>query len=146
MFGEFKVTRKRSDKYLGQVLHEGGLARSVEATIEERASKIKGAIYTTASILNTIEMQAMGGLMAAKHLWEGAIVPSLLAGAGTWVGIPPKEEQMCEELQELYWRTVFQVPKGTPKVMLRAETSSLKMKFRIWREKLRSRWPWAGRV
>ena len=60
MFGEFKVTRKRSDKYLGQVLHEGGLARSVEATIEERASKIKGAIYTTASIINTIEMQCMG--------------------------------------------------------------------------------------
>ena len=75
--------------------------------------------------------------MAAKHLWEGAIVPSLLAGAGTWVGCTAKEEQMCEELQELYWRTVLQVPKGTPKVMLRAETASLKMKFRIWREKLR---------
>ena len=79
----------------------------------------------------------MGGLMAAKHLWEGAIVPSLLAGAGTWVGCTPKEEQMCEELQELFWRTILQVPRGTPKVMLRAETTSLKMKFRIWREKMR---------
>ena len=137
VFGEFEVRRKRSDKYLGQVLHEGGLARSVQATIEDRASKIKGAIYTTASILNTIEMQAMGGLMAAKHLWEGAIVPSLLAGAGTWVGCTAKEEQMCEELQELFWRTILQVPRGTPKVMLRAETTSLKMKFRIWREKMR---------
>ena len=47
------------------------------------------------------------------------------------------EEAMCEELQELYWRTVLQVPKGTPKVMLRAETGSLKMKFRIWKEKVR---------
>ena len=75
--------------------------------------------------------------MAAKILWESAIVPSLLSGAGTWVGITNKEEVKCEELQELYWRTVFQVPKGTPKVMLRAETSSLKMKFRIWREKMR---------
>ena len=137
MFGEFEVARKESDKYLGQVLHEGGLAMSVQATIKERAGKIKGAIYTTASILNTIEMQAMGGLMAAKHLWEGAIVPSLLAGAGTWVGCTPKEEQMCEELQELFWRTILQVPRGTPKVMLRAETTSLKMKFRIWREKMR---------
>ena len=137
MFGKFEVARKQSDKYLGQVLHEGGLARSVQATIEERTGKIKGAIYTTASILNTIQMQAMGGLMAAKYLWEGAIVPSLLSGAGTWVGCTPMEEAMCEELQELYWRTVLQVPKGTPKVMLRAETGSLKMKFRIWKEKVR---------
>ena len=81
-------------------------------------------------------MQAMGGLMAAKHLWEGAIVPSLLASAGTWVGITPRVEEMCEELQELYWRTVLQVPKGTPRVMLRAETGCLKMKFRIWKMKL----------
>ena len=97
----------------------------IQATIEDRASKIKGAIYTTASILNTIEMQAMGGLMAAKHLWEGAIVPSLLAGAGTWVGCTAREEEMCEKLQLMYWRTILQVPIGTPKVMLRADTGSL---------------------
>ena len=70
-------------------------------------------------------------------MWEGAIVPSLLSGAGTWVGITPRQEVMCEELQELFWRTVLQVPRGTPKVMLRAETGSLKMKFRIWKAKLR---------
>ena len=57
--------------------------------------------------------------MAAKYLWEGAIVPSLLSGAGTWVSITSKEEEMCEELQELFWRTVLQVPRGGPKVMLR---------------------------
>jgi len=135
-FGNFEVVRKQKDKYLGQVLHEGGLTVSVEATIQERMGKIKGAIYSTASILETLEMQCMGGLMAAKHLWEGAIVPSLLSGAGTWVGITPRLEVMCEELQELFWRTILQVPRGTPKVMLRAETASLKMKHRIWKQKL----------
>merc|ERR1719509_344437 len=135
-FGNFEVVRKQKDKYLGQVLHEGGLTVSVEATIQERMGKIKGAIYSTASILETLEMQCMGGLMAAKHLWEGAIVPSLLSGAGTWVGITPRLEAMCEELQELYWRTVLQVPKGTPKVMLRAETRSRKIRFRIWKQKV----------
>ena len=43
---------------------------------------------------------------------------------------------MCEELQLLYWRTMFQLPKGTPKVMMRAETLSLMMKQRIWKMKL----------
>ena len=55
---------------------------------------------------------------AAKYLWEGAIVPSLLSGAGTWVSITSKEEEMCEELQELFWRTVLQVPRGGPKVFV----------------------------
>ena len=136
LFGEFAVKRKVSDKYLGQILHEDGLRSSVEATIKERTGKIKGAIYLTAQIVDSFQMQAMGGLMAAKVLWEGAIVPSLLSGAATWMGITSKEEEMCEELQELFWRTVLQVPRGGPKVMLRAETGSLKMKKRIQKQKL----------
>ena len=86
--------------------------------------------------MESFQMQAMGGLMAAKVLWEGAIVPSLLSGASTWIGITHKEEEMCEDLQELFWRTILQVPKGGPKVMLRAETGSLQMKKRIQKQKL----------
>ena len=56
--------------------------------------------------------------------------------AGTWVGITPRVEEMCEELQELFWRTILQVPRGTPRVMLVAETGCLKMKIRIWKMKL----------
>ena len=134
--GGFVVKRKQQDKYLGQILHEEGLRKSVEATIKDRIGKIKGAIYLTAQIVDSFEMQAMGGLMAAKYLWEGAIVPSLLSGAGTWMSISSREEEMCEELQELFWRTVLQVPRGGPKVMLRAETGSMKMKQRIQKQKL----------
>ena len=43
---------------------------------------------------------------------------------------------MCEELQLLFWRTIFQVPKSTPKVMLRAETKSMQLNQRIWMQKL----------
>ena len=63
-------------------------------------------------------------------------MPSLLASAGTWVAITPRLVEMLEEMQELFWRTVLQVPKGTPKVMLRAETGCIKMKFRIWKLKM----------
>ena len=135
-FGGFMAARKVCDKYLGQMIHQDGLARSVEATITERLGKVKGAIYTVASLLETYELQAVGGMMAAKYLWEGAIVPSLLAGAGTWVAITGKQEEMLEEVQELYWRTILQVPRGTPKVMLRAETGSMRMKQRVWKQKL----------
>ena len=45
-------------------------------------------------------------------------------------------DKMCGELQLLHWRTMFQLPKGTPKVMLRAESLSLQMEQRIWKMKL----------
>ena len=81
-------------------------------------------------------MQGIGAMAAARTLWEGAIVPSLLHGAGTWICSSEETDSLCEELQLLFWRTAFQVPKSTPKVMLRAQTKSTKMKQRIWRMKL----------
>ena len=134
--GGFQVGKKEQDKYLGQVLHQGGLAMSVKATIQDRLGKIKGAIYKTKQVIETVQMQAIGGMMAAKQLWEGAIVSSLLSGAGTWVGITTEEEEMCEELQELFWLVMFRVSKTGPKVMLTVETSSTRMKQRIWLQKL----------
>ena len=71
-------------------------------------------------------MQAIDGMMAAKQLWEGAIVPSLLSGASTWVGSHQEAEEMCEELQEQFWLTMFQILRSGPKVMLTAETVSMR--------------------
>ena len=60
---------------------------SVKATIQERAGRIRGAIYKAKQVIETVQMQAIGGMMAAKQLWEGAI------GAGTWVGSPCSRSQ-----------------------------------------------------
>ena len=81
-------------------------------------------------------MQAIGGMMAAKQLWEGAIVPSFLNGAGTWIRITHKAEAMCEDIQELFWLVMFRVARSGPKIMLTAETVSMRMKQIIWKEKL----------
>lgn len=43
-FGDFTVKRKKSDKYLGHIIHKGGLTKLVSATIKERTGMIKGAI------------------------------------------------------------------------------------------------------
>ena len=85
-FGTFPVKRRECDRYLGQMLHGGGLDRSAEATVQERAGRIKGATMEIKTIIEEFQMQAMGGMMAAWELWERAMVPSLLSGAGTWFG------------------------------------------------------------
>ena len=102
VFGEFPAKRKESDKYLGQILHEDGLEASVKATIKERSGKIKGAIFLTKTVVETYQMQGIGAMAAAKTLWEGAIVPSLLHGAGTWIGSSEETDSQCEELQLLF--------------------------------------------
>ena len=50
--------------------------------------------------------------------------------------ISPESEALCEDLQEEFWRVMMQVSKSSPKVMLTAETSSIRMKERIWQMKL----------
>ena len=86
MFGDFVVKERVSDKYLGQVLHSGGLEDSALATVKERSGKIKGATMEIKSIIEEFEMQALGVLQAAWELWERALIPSLMSGSGTWLG------------------------------------------------------------
>jgi hypothetical protein len=84
MFGDFLVKKHESDKYLGQILHGGGLGMSAEATVRERMGKIKGATMEIKTIIEEFPMQAIAGMMTAWELWERALIPSLLSGAGTW--------------------------------------------------------------
>ena len=134
--GDFPVKRREQDRYLGQILHTNGVQASCAATIEDRAGKIKGATFEVQSIVEDFKMQAIGGMMAAWVLWERALVPSLLSGAGTWTGITSTELDKLDGLQDLFWRVMFKVPESCPRIALRAETRMMSMKHRIWQYKL----------
>jgi hypothetical protein len=124
------------DKYLGQVLHSGGVEASATATVQERSGRIKGATMEIRSIVEEYQMQAFGGLTAAWELWERALLPSLLSGAGTWIGECKEAIGLCDQLQNFFWRIILKVPESCPKVSLRSETKMLGMKWRVWQEKL----------
>ena len=66
------------------------------------------------SIIEEFEMQAIGGLMAAWELWEKAVIPSLLSRAGNWVGLAEcrKAVDLCDKLQNFYWRVMLSVPES----------------------------------
>ena len=82
-------------------------------------------------IIEEFPMQAIGGMIAA-------MVPSLLSGAGTWFG--PNGGKLaidlCENLQNFYWRVMLKVPESCPKLALRCETKMISMKWRVWQAKL----------
>ena len=82
-FDHFEMKTKVKDKWLGEILHEDGLAASVHATILDREGKVKGAIREAIAIMEDFRMQKIGGLMGGIDLWEVAIIPSLLNNAET---------------------------------------------------------------
>ena len=106
------------------------------ATAKERIGRIKGAALEIRSIIEEFQMQMMGGMMAAWELWEKALIPSLLNGSGTWICEGKKTVNLCDDLQNFFWRVMLCVPESCPKVALRCETGMIGMKWRIWQEKI----------
>ena len=65
-------------------------------------------------------MKAIGGMMAAWELWERALIPSVLSGAGTWFGMKKckKAIEMFDSLQNYSWRVMLTVPESCTKIAL----------------------------
>ena len=61
------------------------------------------------SLIEDVTMQAMGGLMTAWELWEKALVPSLLSGAGTWIGDISVAVNLRDDPQNFFWRVILKV-------------------------------------
>ena len=133
-FNKFNLKIKTEDKYLGQMIKED-LSASALATVKERSGKIKGAAIEVKQIIGDFEMQTLGGLAAAWEIWERALIPSLLSGAGTWLGDIDEAIKCCNDIQDFYWRIILNISDSVPKLALRCETFMRDCKWRIWEEK-----------
>ena len=80
-------------------------------------------------------MQTIGGMAGAWDLWERAILPSLLANCGSWVGIGNKTYKTLNELQNTYLRMIYSCPPSTPLLALRTQAAMMDCEHRIWVEK-----------
>ena len=127
---------KEKDDYLGDVLHEGGLAKSVEATVAKRFGRIFCNIIEISSILEDYRVETIGGLKSGLDIFEMAILPSLLNNSDVWVGIDEPTVNRLESLQNKMFRQLFAVPDSTPIPMLRFDLGCLTMKERIDMKKL----------
>ena len=130
----FHLKVKPQDKYLGQIF-ASDLSTSALATVKEREGRIKGAAIEVKAIIEDYQMQAMGGLVAAWELWERALVPSLLSGAGTWLGNIGEATTLCNKIQNFYWRTILKISSSCPKLALLCEPKMTDFKWRIYEEK-----------
>ena len=136
VLGKVAIKEKVCDKYLGDILSSGGVADSIDATVDEREGRVKGAIRELAALCEDFRMQITGGMMGALDLYESCIIPSLMANSGTWFGIREKMVERLEKIQNTFVRSLLRLPMSTPKPCLRAVCGLLGMKWRIWLEKI----------
>ena len=127
---------KEQDTYLGDILHESGLSKSVKVTVDKRYGRAYSAILEVASILEDFRIDSIGGLKVGLEIFELAIVPSLLNNSDTWVEIDKETEKKLDNLQNIMFRSLFAVPSSTPKPILRWDLRQLSMREKIHVRKL----------
>ena len=93
-------------------------------------------MYEAKAILEDFRMQAMGGMAGAWDLWERAIIPSLLANCGSWVGIGKETYKTLNDLQCKYLRMIYSCPPSTPLLALRTQAGMMDCENRIAIEKV----------
>ena len=136
MVGHVKLERSESLTYLGEVLSENGLAASVDATVDLRVTRVRGAIFEIKALCEDYRMQLCGGMVGAISLFESCIVPRLLANSGVWTEIASSTVKKLDATQNLFVQALLRLPSSTVLVSYRAELGLLGMKWRIWESKL----------
>ena len=121
---------------LGQVVHQDGLEASIVESISSKKGKVERLSREISQLIDDFRMQSLGGLNAARYLWESIIIPSLLYGANTWISISDSSITTLNNIQDGFWKTIFRISNTTPKISLRTESKSLNMKYRIMIQKI----------
>ena len=134
------MKEKVSDKYLGDYIHSAGVSASVDCTISNRYGRIIAGIIETRAIIDDCRVNTVGGLQAGLDYWEIAYLPSLLNNCQTWTNISEETMTKLENIQNMMFRVLLNVPQTCPKPALCWEMGSLQMKFRIISKKLNFLW------
>ena len=93
------IKAKDQDKYLGNILHEGGLKKSLEATVSERYGKTFTAITEIGVVMSYYRIDAIGGPEAGLDIFELCVIPSLWNNSDIWVQMDNAAIKRLENLQ-----------------------------------------------
>jgi hypothetical protein len=130
------MKEKKYEKYLGDYIHQAGVAESAEVTVKERCGKMFAAHREIKAIVEDCRSTTLGGLKVGIDIWETAYIPSILSNCSTWMELKQSTIDKLDDLQYSLYRSLLDVPFTTPKAALIWETGGMKMKFRIMMHKL----------
>ena len=125
-----------SVKYLGDYLHEKGLAESAHLTVSKRKGIVVRAIHEIKSVISDCRVNTTGKIISGIELLETAVIPMLLYNSETWQDLMKRTVEELEKLQVTFLRSLFAVGSGCPIPLLYSETGTIRMEFRILEKKL----------
>ena len=132
MMGDTVIENSKSEKYLGDQIHEDGCEASITATLNGR---IPSAIDAAETIINSINHPALMGhsvAYAAVEQFEMKISSKILTNCDSWIGLTKKQIDRMQTVQDNFFKKVFQVAhKGTPICMIRLDSQTLHVKWQI---------------
>ena len=131
---EIKI--KVQDKYLGDYLHSGGLAKSVEHTVAKRYGVCLNKILELKSVIEDFRMHSLGGIKVGLEIFSLAILPQLLYNSDTWFEISEQTINRLESLQRILLCCLLCVPNSTPVAALSWDSGFLSVRYRIYQAKL----------
>ena len=71
------MKEKVSQKYLGDLIHGGGVAKSAEVTVVERCGGMFSTNNKIRAIVEDCRSTTLEGLKVGLDIWETAYIPSL---------------------------------------------------------------------
>ena len=138
MMGTTVIENSKSEKYLGDQIHEDRCEASITATLNGR---IPGAIEAAEDIINLINHSEMMGhkmAYAAVEQYEMKVASKILTNCDSWIGLTNKQIDRIQTVQDNFFKQVFQVsPKGTPLCMVRIDSQTLHIKWQIIMKKIK---------
>ena len=130
------MKQSKGEKYLGDQICSGGLAASVAATVDNRGGKVWRAIHEIRTVVDDCRSNVTGGLTAGLDIWEVAVLPYLMNNCESWIAVSDSTIEVLDNLQNHFYRTLLEVPLGTPIPALLWECGGMLMKNRIMKKKL----------
>ena len=131
-----EIKEKQSEKYLGDLIHEGGSAESAHVTVLERSRKMISKLNEAKIMVEDCRSLVMGGVTVGVDIWEMALLPSLISNCESWTPLSEKTLKILEEIQYSMFRKLLGVPKSCPAPSLLWEFGAKLMKYRIIERKL----------
>ena len=95
-------------KYLGQILTSGA-SDSVQSTILHQKGQVMLAINQIVGMVYDTRARAIGGINVAIDVWEMALLPYLLNGAGTWVKMRKSSMEELNKIHNTFLQRILKV-------------------------------------
>ena len=130
------ILQKEFETYIGDVICSSGANKK---NIENRTNRGIGAVSEIISTLNQVSLGHYHFEIALVFR-DSLLNSKLVYSAEVWYNITNSEYKKLEEIDEMYFRKIFDLPKSAPRVALYAECGKMPIRYIIKTRRLLFYW------